>query len=263
MSSGFDFSLYPRNCSLDQDTVKYETRKTGTTIAAVTFNGGVVLGADSRATMGSLVDVKEERKISYISDNILCLGAGTSADTDQVTRLCASKLRLFEMSTGLQPRVEQAATFLVNHLYEHGGYIEASLLLGGVDFKGPAIYGILPDGSVSRVPFGADGSGMLAAISVLEGGWRVTLSEEEAKELVANAIQAGITNDLGSGSNVDLGVITKDGITMFKKFRVTNERPFRITIPITNIEVEIIKTSSKVVAGQDVHLEILDGPQTG
>ena len=33
------------------------------------------------------------------------------------------------------------------------------------------------------------------------------LQEDEAKELVKNAIKAGIFNDLGSGSNVDLCVI--------------------------------------------------------
>lgn len=31
----------------------------------------------------------------------------------------------------------------------------------------------------------------------------------EAEQLVRNAIRAGIFNDLGSGSNVDIAVITK------------------------------------------------------
>lgn len=36
------------------------------------------------------------------------------------------------------------------------------------------------------------------------------MSEEEAKKLVRDAIAAGIFNDLGSGSNVDLCVIRKN-----------------------------------------------------
>ena len=55
------------------------------------------------------------------------------------------------------------------------------------------------------------GSGSYAAVSVLENGWRKNMTEEEAKELVANAILAGITNDLGSGSNVNLCVINDKG----------------------------------------------------
>ena len=47
-------------------------------------------------------------------------------------------------------------------------------------------------------------------------GWSVycrdDMSEEEAVALVAKAIRAGIFNDLGSGSNVDVCIIRKDGV---------------------------------------------------
>ena len=41
-------------------------------------------------------------------------------------------------------------------------------------------------------------------------GHRQNLTEQEAKKLVLQAIAAGIDNDLGSGSNIDLCVITHD-----------------------------------------------------
>lgn len=41
------------------------------------------------------------------------------------------------------------------------------------------------------------------------------MSEEEAKKLVRDAIAAGIFNDLGSGSNVDLCVIRNDYSTEY------------------------------------------------
>lgn len=41
---------------------------------------------------------------------------------------------------------------------------------------------------------------------------RDDMSEEEAVALVAKAIRAGIFNDLGSGSNVDVCIIRKDGV---------------------------------------------------
>merc|ERR1712107_375308 len=51
------------------------------------------------------------------------------------------------------------------------------------------------------------GSGTLAAMSVLESHWKPEMEEEDAKQLVRDAIAAGIFNDMGSGSNVDLVVI--------------------------------------------------------
>jgi len=47
-------------------------------------------------------------------------------------------------------------------------------------------------------------------------------------ELVNQAIQAGIFNDLGSGGNVDICVLSKSkGMTMHRNYETPNERLFR------------------------------------
>ncbi len=48
--------------------------------------------------------------------------------------------------------------------------------------------------------------------------------EEEAKLLVKEAIAAGIFNDLGSGSNVDLCVIKKDSVQYCRPYECLNEK---------------------------------------
>lgn len=48
---------------------------------------GVVLGADTRSTSGSTVADKNCEKIHYIAPNIYCCGAGTAADTENVTSM--------------------------------------------------------------------------------------------------------------------------------------------------------------------------------
>ena len=68
------------------------------------------------------------------------------------------------------------------------------------------------------------GSGSLAAMSVFETKWKPDLSEADAVELCSQAIQAGIFNDLGSGSNVDVAVITKDVTTLHRGYVKPNER---------------------------------------
>lgn len=49
------------------------------------LQGGVVLAADTRSTSGSTVADKNCEKIHYIAPNIYCCGAGTAADTENVT----------------------------------------------------------------------------------------------------------------------------------------------------------------------------------
>lgn len=46
----------------------------------------------------------------------------------------------------------------------------------------------------------------------------------EAMQLVRDAIAAGIFNDLGSGSNVDLCVITKDSTEFIRPHDVANKK---------------------------------------
>ena len=69
--------------------------KTGTTICGVLFDGGVLLGADTRSTNGETVADKNCEKIHYIAPNIYCCGAGTAADTESVTGECKDLLAYF------------------------------------------------------------------------------------------------------------------------------------------------------------------------
>jgi 20S proteasome subunit beta 2 len=50
---------------------------------------------------------------------------------------------------------------------------------------------------------------------------------DEGIKLVHAAISSGIFNDLGSGSNVDICVITKDGAKMLRNYDKPNARKFR------------------------------------
>lgn len=99
--------------------------------------------------------------------------------------------------------------------------------MGGVDETGPFIFSIAPHGSTDKLPYATMGSGSLAAMSVFEKGWSPNLEEEAAKTLVRDAIAAGIFNDLGSGSNVDLCVITKDGAKYLRNYEMPNEKERR------------------------------------
>lgn len=48
--------------------------------------------------------------------------------------------------------------------------------------------------------------------------------EEEGKVLVADAIRAGVFNDLGSGNRIDLCVIRKGSTEYFRPYEVTNKK---------------------------------------
>ena len=156
-----------------------------------------------------------------------CCGAGTAADTEYTTKNISSQLELHRLNSGRQVRVVAANRLLRQYLFRYQGHVSAALVLGGVDVNGPYLGTIAPHGSSDRLPYVTMGSGSLAAMSVFEDRYKPNLSEEEGKELVADAIRAGIFNDLGSGSNVDLCVITKDKVEMLRPYHIANEKGVR------------------------------------
>ena len=195
-----------------------------------------MLGADTRSTAGETVADKNCEKIHYIAPNIWCCGAGTAADTENVTAMVGSQLELHRFATNRDSRVVTALTMLKQHLFKYQGYISAALVLGGVDFTGPHLFTVYPHGSTDALPFCTMGSGSLNAMAVYEAGYKEDLSKEEAMALTARAIRSGIFNDLGSGSNVDLCVITADGKEMFRNYETPNPktwaRPRPVTFPV-------------------------------
>ncbi|CEG49442.1 20s proteasome subunit beta 2 [Plasmopara halstedii] len=212
LHGGFNFDNCRRNellLSQSGGKQKLKATKTGTTIVGVVYKNGVVLGADTRSTGGSIVMDKNCEKIHYIAPNIYCCGAGTAADTENTTALISSQLELHRLNTDTQSRVVTAMTLLKKMLFQYQGHISAALVLGGVDVTGPHLYTIYPHGSTDKLPFVTMGSGSLAAMSVFEHGYKDDMTEDEAKSLVQEAILAGIFNDLGSGSNVDVTTIKK------------------------------------------------------
>merc|ERR1711934_461893 len=252
---GFNFENCRRNAFLGEQGAKLPSfRKTGTTIVGCVYKDGVVLGADTRATGDTTVVDKNCEKIHKIAPNIYCCGAGTAADTQQVTDMIASQLELHRFSTGRKSRVATSLAMLKQMLYRYQGHVSAALVLGGVDVNGPHIYTVYPHGSTDNLGYATMGSGSLAAMSVFEARYRDDMELEDAKQLVKDAIFAGIFNDLGSGSSCDLCVITKDKTDYIRGHAHPNPRTFKREYKFANGATPILGVDVEVLGGSAMEL---------
>lgn len=68
-------------CQPDWLTAEHST---GTSIMAVEFADGVVIGADSRTTTGSYIANRVTDKLTSITDHIYCCRSGSAADTQAI-----------------------------------------------------------------------------------------------------------------------------------------------------------------------------------
>lgn len=140
------------------------------------------------------------------------------------TNMISSQLELHRLFTGRVLRVATANRMLTQYLFRYQGYIGAALVLGGVDNTGPHLYCIYPHGSSDTLPYTTMGSGSLAAMGVFEANYKKDMEEAEAIKLVRDAIAAGIFNDLGSGSNVDVCVIKKGSVQYLRTYEEANKK---------------------------------------
>jgi 20S proteasome subunit beta 2 len=213
-------------------------KKTGTTIVGVVGRDYCILGADTRATSGTLVADKRCWKLHPLSRNCAAAGAGTAADLDHLTRECQYQIPSWLPAIGNCPEcqsatwapvvpVRQVCRYLQARLYEEGGRCQAYLIVGGVDRGRGVLRALHPDGSMDVVSYSALGSGSLAAMGILESVIQNdetgNLSMDEAIALVVQAVKAGIDHDLGSGSQVDLCIISSDGIANYTRCYLPEE----------------------------------------
>lgn len=93
-------------------------QKTGTTIVGIIYRDGVILGADTRSTSGSIIADKNCEKIHFLAKNMYCCGAGTAADTEATTQMISSQLEILRLNTGKQVPVCVANRLLKQYLFK-------------------------------------------------------------------------------------------------------------------------------------------------
>ncbi len=190
--------------------------KTGTSTIGITYNGGVIVGADHRATMGHFVANKSVQKLFRIGDNIALTTAGLVGHAQSLSRTLAAELNLFTLKRDRQMTVKGAATLTANILVGRPHWVQ--LLIAGVDGEGSHVYSI--DSAGGSIPdlYCATGSGSPYMYGVLEDQFKEGMKEREALTVAAKALLASAQRDAASGNGMDLAIISeKNGFDMLSK----------------------------------------------
>ncbi|XP_072776674.1 proteasome subunit beta type-6 isoform X1 [Taeniopygia guttata] len=110
-----------------------EPVSTGTTIMAVEFDGGVVIGADSRTTTGAYIANRVTDKLTPVHDRIFCCRSGSAADTQAVADAVAYQLAFHSVELEEPPRVRTAARLFQQSCYRYREELSAGIIVAGWD----------------------------------------------------------------------------------------------------------------------------------
>ncbi|CDP12496.1 unnamed protein product [Coffea canephora] len=186
---------------------------TGTTIIGVTYNGGVVLGADSRTSTGMYVANRASDKITQLTDNVYLCRSGSAADTQTISDYVRYFLHQHTIQLGQPTTVKVAANLVRLLAYNNKNMLQAGLIVGGWDkYEGGKIYGVPLGGTIIEQPFAIGGSGSSYLYGFFDQAWKEGMTQEEAEQLVVKAVSLAIARDGASGGVVRTVTINSEGV---------------------------------------------------
>nr|XP_016447907.1 PREDICTED: proteasome subunit beta type-6-like [Nicotiana tabacum] len=182
---------------------------TEATILGATYEGGVVLGANSPTSTGMHVTSRLFNKITELADNVY-----VCADDAQIV---SDYVRHFRIQLGQPTTVRSAANFVSSLSYNNKVTHQTGRIVGGWDkYDGGNIYGIPVGGTVLEPQrFAIEGRESSYLHAFLDRAWREGMNQEEAEKLVVNAVSLAIARHGGASSDGAVLVVTisKDGAT--------------------------------------------------
>ncbi|CAG8486785.1 18822_t:CDS:2, partial [Gigaspora rosea] len=191
---------------------------------AVEYQGGVVIGADSRTTLGAYVANRVTDKLTPLHDKIYCCRSGSAADTQFIAELVRYYLQMYAVQHNEPPSVQTAAALFHELCYQNKDHLLAGIICAGWDkHNGGTIYTIPLGGSIHRQPFTIGGSGSSFIYGYCDANYRKNMTQEETVEFVKNAVTLAMSRDGSSGGCVRIAIINEDGVK--KHFFPGNQLP--------------------------------------
>jgi 20S proteasome subunit beta 1 len=186
----------------------------GTSIMAVSFAGGVVMGADSRTSTGNYVANRVSDKISPVHEKIFCCRSGSAADTQAVSDMVKYYLDAHTLELGKMPQVKTAAHLFQEICYQNKDRLLAGIIIGGYDdvIGDGSVYALPLGGSLVKQPFAIGGSGSTYIYGFVDAHYKVGMTKEECQQFVTKALSHAMARDGHSGGVVRMVTITKDKV---------------------------------------------------
>ena len=182
----------------------------GTTIVAVPYAGGVLMGGDRRATMGNLISSRDIEKV-YPADAWSVIGiAGAAGIAIEMVRLYQVELEHYEKIEGLTLSLDGKANRLAQMIRGNLGAALQGLavvpLFAGFDLD--AAPGTTPGrifsydvtgGNYEERGYATVGSGSLFARNSLKKTWRPNLDGDAATRSLVEALYDAADDDSATG----------------------------------------------------------------
>ena len=199
----------------------------GTSIIAVSYEGGVVLGADSRTSTGIYVANRVSDKLTAIHDRVYCCRSGSAADTQALSDYVRHFVASHSIDIDGLPKVKTVANLFRSLCYSNKDRLLAGIIVAGWDpIKGGQVFSIPIGGAMIEQDFAIGGSGSTYIYGFVDSAYRKGMTKAECEKFVHQALSHAMARDGSSGGVIRTVTIDRDGVS--RNFIPGNDLPFMI-----------------------------------
>lgn len=184
---------------------------TGTTIVAVCYKDGVVVGADGRVSVGTYISNRSSSKVTPICDNVYVLRSGSAPDAQLTTDYVRHMVDQLIAEEGQLPTVELVANIVSNISYNNKQLSNYLLCAGWDERNGGQVFGLCAGGSMSKERWTIDGSGSTYIWGYCDAEFKDDMTQAEAEAMVVEALALAMARDSSSGGCIRTVTISREG----------------------------------------------------
>jgi 20S proteasome subunit beta 5 len=197
----------------------------GTTNVGFTFQGGVVVAVDSRASMGDFNASEEVYKLIRITDKLVGTMAGGAADCLFWEENLGRMVQLYELENNEEMSCASSSQMFANMMYRYRGRgLSIGSIVAGCDSSGTHMYYCDNDGNRVKGDIFTVGSGGTYAYGIVDSNRRWDMTLEEAVNLAKKAIYEATYCDSGSGGSVNVIHIDEKGWHIIEEWTDNNKQ---------------------------------------
>lgn len=192
---------------------------TGSAVIAISYQGGVVLGADTALVYGSTRKVFDYSRLVDIGGKTILGFTGDEADFRETLREIDELRRSARCYGDPQLGPEGLHGFLSTRNYQARcdmAPVHNSFLVAGMNEGAPFLGVTDIYGTQFTAPFFATGIGKYYVLSLLRESWRPDLTREEAAEVIRQGLAILAYNTSTAVQDYVLGYVSSEGVEISK-----------------------------------------------
>mmetsp|Transcript_16277 Transcript_16277/g.56883 ORF Transcript_16277/g.56883 Transcript_16277/m.56883 type:complete len:249 (-) Transcript_16277:35-781(-) len=210
---------------------------TGTSIIAVKYADGILVGGDTLGSYGSLARFRDLRRIRAVGKSTLIAAGGEYSDFQYLVDMLDDKV-VDELckDDGATLDASEYHSFLTRVMYQRrnkGNPLYNNLIVAGysggsgADGGKPFLGTIDPIATAYTDDFLVTGFGAHLALPIIRERWTAGMSEAEARTLVEDCLRVCYYRDCRTINKVQLGKVTRDGVVVSEPFELDTEWSFQ------------------------------------